>query len=111
LIGHSYGGYFGGYLLTLEHPFDVIHMYDPSIWYGNGEVIEKFKANSSHQKDIKIHITYQTQPKFHKEKIEAFIGELGKNNKVKLTKCLYEDETHNSLFMDSFIKGIQLTNK
>lgn len=110
LIGHSYGGYFGGYILSLNHPFEVIHIYDPSIWFSNGEVINKLK-NSNLQKEVKIHLTYQPIPEFHKSKIEEFISELKKIQKVSLTTEFYKNETHNSLFLDSFYQGITKTNK
>ena len=71
LIGHSYGGYFGAYILSLEHPFEIIHMYDPAIWYSNGEVIRNFK-NKTYTQKTKIYLTYQPVPKFHKSKIEEF---------------------------------------
>jgi len=110
LIGHSYGGYFGGYILSLEHPFEVIHMYDPSIWYSDGEVIKKFKEKKYTGK-TKIHLTYQPKPEYHKNKIEAFINALEENTYISLTKCFYENDTHNSLFLDSFYQGIIKTNQ
>lgn len=109
LIGHSYGGYFGAYILSLQHPFDIIHMYDPSIWFSNGEVINKLKK-STHLKNVKVHLTYQPLPEFHKSKIEEFIKELENNKNIEFTKELYENDTHNSLFLDSFYKGIIITN-
>ncbi|TCI85084.1 alpha/beta hydrolase [Tenacibaculum sp. M341] len=110
LVGHSYGGYFGGYILSLEHPFEVIHIYDPSIWFSNGEVIANFKK-VNYKRKTKIHLTYQPKPAFHKRKIEEFIRELENNKHIELTKELYENDTHNSLFLDSFYKGILLTNE
>lgn len=110
LIGHSYGGYFAGYILSLENPFEVLHIYDPSIWYSNGEVIKAFKK-TNYNKKTKIHLTYQPIPEFHKSKIEEFIKELEKNKNIELTKEFYKNETHNSLFLDSFYKGILKTNK
>lgn len=109
-IGHSYGGYFGGYILSLEHPFEVIHIYDPAIWFSDGEVTEQFKKNK-YKKETKIHLTYQPIPAFHKSKIEEFIKELEANGSIEFTKELYVNETHNSLFLDSFYKGILKTNK
>ena len=109
LIGHSYGGYFGAYILSLNHPFEVIHMYDPSIWYSNGEVTQCFKA-IEYKKQTKIHITYQPIPDFHKNKIDTFIKAIQANKNIKVTTTLYKKETHNSLFLDSFYKGIPLTN-
>ncbi|OEJ99830.1 alpha/beta hydrolase [Roseivirga misakiensis] len=110
LIGHSYGGYFGGYILSLDHPFDSIHIYDPSIWFSNGEVTEAFK-NTRYTKATKIHITYQPEPEFHKRKIEEFIEALERNKNITLTKTFYPNETHNSLYIDSFYQGIIKTNK
>lgn len=109
LIGHSYGGYFGGYILSMKHPFEVIHIYDPSIWFSNGEVTERFKQRTNKQATT-IHLTYQSIPEFHKNKIEAFIEVLEKDSSITLSKKLYEAETHNSLFLDSFYRGILLTN-
>ena len=43
--------------------------------------------------------------------IEEFIKELEAVKSIEFTKELYEDETHNSLFLDSFYKGIVITNK
>ncbi|TBW30010.1 alpha/beta hydrolase [Gramella sp. KN1008] len=109
LIGHSYGGYFGSYILSLDHPFEVLHMYDPSIWYSNGEVISRFKDSKS-SKSLKIHLTYQPEPEFHKIKVEEFIEVLESDESIILTKEFYENDTHNSLFLDSFYKGIIQTN-
>lgn len=111
LIGHSYGGYFGGYLLSIEHPFEVLHLYDPSVWYSNGEIISRLKSKKTTHKATKIHITYQSEPAFHKQKVEEFILELEKHKAFEVTKHNYQEETHNSLFLDSFYQGIQLTNK
>lgn len=110
LIGHSFGGYFTGYILSFEHPFDVIHIYDPAIWYGDGEVVERFK-NTKLKKRTKIYLTYQSKPEFHKNKIEEFISILGSENLIDMTIKFYPNETHNSLYMDSFYKGIVKTNK
>jgi len=110
LIGHSYGGYFGGYILSMEHPFEVLHLYDPSIWFSNGEVISRFKKYYD-KKSIKIHLTYQPEPQFHREKIESFIEQLKKEKNISLTSEFYKTYSHNALFLDSFYQGILLTNK
>ncbi len=110
LVGHSYGGYFGGYILSLTHPFEVLHIYDPSIWFSNGEVIDRLKKTSL-KNPITIHLTYQPIPEFHKHKIEEFINVLDQQKHITLTKTLYKNDTHNSLFLDSFYKGIITTNR
>lgn len=110
LIGHSYGGYFGGYILSLDHPFEVLHIYDPSIWYSDGEVTQRF-LNTTYLKPTKIHLTYQPIPAFHKAKIEAFIAALEENKHIILSKTFYPKEQHNALFLDSFYDGILKTNQ
>ncbi len=111
LIGHSYGGYFGGYILSKDHPFEAIHMYDPSIWYSNGEVIKSFKENQKTTNKVKIHLTYQPTPEFHRKKIIELIEVLEMSQNVNLKTKLYTEETHNSLYLDSFYSGIKWTNK
>lgn len=111
LIGHSYGGYFGGYLLSLDHPFEVLHIYDPSAWYSNGEIIKKIQNRDFNFRPVRMHITYQPKPAFHKQKIEEFIEQLMSIPEFSVTRKCYKEETHNSLFLDSFYTGIQLTNQ
>ena len=96
--------------MSLDHPFEIIHIYDPAIWFSNGEVTERFNK-LNYDKPTIIHLTYQPRPTFHKEKIEEFINELSANNHIRLTTRFYEFETHNSLFLDSFYNGIKITNK
>ena len=75
------------------------HIFDPSMWYSNGEVIDRFKAKP-YEKQTTIHLTYQPVPAFHKEKIEAFIEALKKNEHIRLTTQFCPEGTHNS-----FISG------
>ncbi|MGH1339842.1 MAG: alpha/beta hydrolase [Aureispira sp.] len=110
LIGHSYGGYFGAYLLSLPHPFEVLHLYDPSIWFSDGEVIRRFEQCKV-TAPVKVHITYQPVPIFHKNKIEALITVLEQDSNIELTQQFYPNKTHNALFLDSFYQGIQLTHQ
>lgn len=111
LVGHSYGGYFGGYILSLPHPFNVLHLYDPSIWFSEGEVIERIKSSLNVESlPEAIHITYQPKPLYHRSKIEALIRELEGIEGLKVTKAFYPHLSHNALYLDSFYQGIRLTN-
>ncbi|MBK6265656.1 alpha/beta hydrolase [Marivirga sp. S37H4] len=107
LVGHSYGGYFAAYLLTMDHPFTALQIYDPSIWYGNGEVTNNLKKKSTPNKKVNIYISYQIDPVFHGDKIKEFISEIETHNNFKLNHIERKNETHNSLFMISFLEGIQ----
>jgi len=87
-------------------------MYDPSIWFSDGEIINRLKGIRNKKKTlVKVHITYQDTPKFHKDKIEELISEFEALDWIQLTKKFYPGFTHNSLFLDSFYQGIKLTNK
>ena len=108
LVGHSMGGYFGGYILSMNHPFTNLHLFDPSIWYSNGEVVEVIKKGIPKKEKVNVFITYQPQPAFHKKKIEALIEELKHSNKIKLNHHLYNNQTHNSLFLPSFLEALKL---
>lgn len=109
LVGHSFGGYFAACLLSLDHPFSVIHMYDPSLWYNDGEAGVLFQQATRH-KPVILHLTYQPEPLFHRTKIEAFIQTLQTVPDLSLSVHCYPEECHNSLFLDSFYHGIQRTN-
>ncbi len=111
LVGHSMGGYFCGYILSMEHPFTTLHLYDPAIWYGDGEVTKLIKKGIAKQQKVNVLITYQPIPAFHKTKIEELIEELKKSEHIELNYQLYPNETHNSLYLPSFLKGIDLLLK
>ncbi len=107
LVGHSLGGYFGGYLLAMNHPFQSLHLYDPSIWWGDGEVTRKVIAGIPKKEKVQVLITYQPVPAFHRSKVEALIETLKGHPNIDLSYRLFEDETHNSLFLPSFFMGME----
>lgn len=108
LVGHSLGGYFAGYLLSMDHPFESLHIYDPAIWWGDGEVTSKIREGIPKKDKVRVLITYQPVPGFHRTKIEELINELSDKPNIHLNHQLYEHETHNSLFLPSFILGMEL---
>lgn len=107
LVGHSYGGYFGSYILPKQQIFSAFQIYDPSIWFSNGECITHIEANLSKQLEANIFISYQPIPAFHSTKIEKFIATLANFPKIKLGHKQYKNETHNALFMYSFLDGMK----
>jgi len=110
LIGHSYGGYFGGYIIPFDTYFSAYQMYDPSVWYNQGEIITNLIEHKEKLKPASIFISYQKKPIFHKTKIEKLIKQLKKrarkNKGMKLATRKFKKETHNSLFMQSFVDGM-----
>ena len=108
LIGHSYGGYFGSYILARDNGFRAYQIYDPSIWFSDGEAIKIVKKQLSKDKELDVFISFQPIPEFHAGKIEELISLLSKYEKVNLTSVKFENETHNSLFMYSFLEGMKI---
>lgn len=111
LVGHSYGGYFGSYLLAQAHPFTALQIYDPSIWYNNGEVIDRLQQKGIAKDSLNVFIAYQPEPVFHKQKIERLIQYLATQKQITFGSKQYTDETHNSLFLPSFLEGIRFLYK
>ena len=107
LIGHSYGGYFGAYILGRKSKFNAFQIYDPSIWFGDGEAITAIKKQLTHDKKLNVFISFQPIPQFHSDKIRALIDTLSKYPNIKLGFIEYPKETHNSLFLPSFLEGIR----
>lgn len=106
LVGHSYGGYFGTYILSRDNGFTAYQIYDPSIWFSDGEASKMVEQNLSIDKELNVFISYQPVPEFHASKIEDLIKLLGNYSKVKSGAKKYENETHNSLFLYSFLEGM-----
>lgn len=107
LVGHSYGGYFGSYILPLRHRFRAFQIYDPSIWYSDGEAIRHIVAQLPEDYAANIFISYQPEPGFHAAKIEELIQTLTGYPNINLGTKQYPDETHNSLFLRSFLDGMR----
>ncbi|WP_338769727.1 alpha/beta hydrolase-fold protein [Bernardetia sp. ABR2-2B] len=107
LVGHSYGGYFGAYLLSQkQQPFSKMLVLDPSIWYSDGETIKLLEKNKDIKDSISVYIGYQPEPAFHAKKIEELIELLKKESNISLSYSKFENETHNSLYLFSFLEGI-----
>ncbi|MEM6724155.1 MAG: alpha/beta hydrolase-fold protein [Bacteroidota bacterium] len=107
LIGHSYGGYFGAYILPREHPFTAFHIYDPSIWYSEGEAIEQIRQHLSKERELDVFISFQLIPAYHSGKILELIEVLSGFDNINFHYQIYEDETHNSLFIPSFLDSVK----
>ena len=106
LVGHSYGGYFGSYILGRDHGFTAFQIYDPSIWFSAGEAIKAVKDNLSDDKELNVFISYQPVPSYHGNKIEELIHYLSTKKNIDLGSKLYADHTHNSLFLPGFLDGL-----
>ena len=108
LVGHSYGGYFGAYLLSKQNqPFTAMQLYDPSVWYSDGEVISRFREKGPTNNLPEVFITYQPEPAFHAGKIEEFIEILEAVEGLSVEHVRYPEDSHNSLYLPSFLAGMK----
>ena len=110
LIGHSFGGYFGSYILLRENKFNYYQLYDPSIWYATGEVIQAIKKDriQSKNQNTKVFISYQIGSEFHTLKIKELIAICSEYEDLKLDYKEYREETHYSMYMRSIHDGFKV---
>ena len=102
LVGHSYGGYFAAYLLTLENPFDALYIFDPSFWYSDGEVTKRL-SQTKVTKPTKVYLSYQKDPDFHCKKIRKWVKAANKQKALDLEVRTYKKLSHNALYLPSIL--------
>lgn len=56
-VGHSLSGYFGAYMIQMDSPFNAFQLYDPSIWYNQGAVIQQLSNSTQKLKAGNIFIS------------------------------------------------------
>jgi predicted alpha/beta superfamily hydrolase len=108
-IGHSLSGYFGAYIMSMENSFNAFQLYDPSIWYNNGDVIDHLIKTISSGYNSNVFITSASGGKnkhdFHiamHDSLNIKFNELSINSKLKV----YPHENHGSVRLPSIIDGL-----
>ncbi len=112
LIGHSLGGYFCSYILPTQKSFASLQIYDPSIWYSQGEAIDQVKKNLSKEKKCTVFLSSSSNVEklynYHHKKIRELNKTLRRYSNIKLEYKYYKHEDHNSMYMRSFIDGMYM---
>lgn len=115
LIGHSLGGYFCTYILPIQKSFKSLQIYDPAIWYNDGEAIKQINSNLSQDTNCIIYIAssrkFDDQTSNHHEKIEALVDSLKRFPNIRYEYKNYENEHHNSMYLYSFLDGMSMLYK
>jgi predicted alpha/beta superfamily hydrolase len=110
LIGHSIGGYFCSYILPFQHSFNSLQIYDPSLWYSDGEAIQHIKGNLSKETSCHIFLSssenIENQFANHHAKIKSLDKLLNRYPNMHHTYKNYDNENHNSMYLHSFLDGI-----
>jgi predicted alpha/beta superfamily hydrolase len=112
LIGHSLGGYFCSYILPIQKSFRSLQIYDPSIWYNDGEAIKQVDNNLSQSTNCIIYIAssgkFEDQVSNHHKKIEELLDTLNRFPNIHSAYKCYENEHHNSMYLYSFLDGMSM---
>jgi len=112
LIGHSLGGYFCSYLLPIQKSFKSLQIYDPAIWYNEGEAINQINSNLSQDTSCIIYIAssgkFDDKVSIHHKKIEELVDSLNRFPNIHSTYKCYENEHHNSMYLFSFLDGMSM---
>jgi predicted alpha/beta superfamily hydrolase len=107
-IGHSLSGYFGAYILTMEHPFNAFQLYDPSIWYNLGDAIKHYSNTVREETTSNVFIStanggrdrqqynVDTQKQFY----DSLIG-----RKLNASLQIYAED-HGAVRLPSLIDGL-----
>lgn len=112
LVGHSLGGYFCSYIVPIQKSFQSLQIYDPSIWYSDGEAIKEIESKLSQDKYATIFLSssgnFEKQFANHHQKIEELHQTLNRFPTIKSEYRTYENEHHNSMYLYSFLDGMSM---
>ncbi|SHE71922.1 hypothetical protein SAMN05444274_102195 [Mariniphaga anaerophila] len=106
LCGHSLSGYFASYMLSLPHSFQAVQLYDPSVWYAEGEATKQLQNGISKNK-LSVFLAYQQNPDFHFQQVKSFGETLDKTPIDNYKREVFTDENHHSIFLIAFIHGME----
>lgn len=117
LIGHSYGGLFGTYvLLTQPALFKRYVLVSPSLWYANriALTMEEAAASGGIKPDARVFFavgTFENQPANNRAMVDdltELVDKLQSRNNPRLVVRykIYDGETHNSVFPGAVTRGL-----
>lgn len=108
-VGHSLSGYYGAYILTLNTTFNAFQLYDPSIWYNNGDAIDHFIRTKKEGFNTNVFIATagggEDRQQFNIDTHERMHQTLSENG-VQSEWTTYEKEDHGSVRLIAFIDGM-----
>ena len=117
LVGHSYGGLFGTYvLLTQPALFKRYVLVSPSLWYANRVALtmEEAAAASGLKPDARVFFgvgSFENQPANNRAMVDDLTELVDKlksrnNPRLVLRYKVYDGETHNSVFPGAVTRGL-----
>jgi predicted alpha/beta superfamily hydrolase len=113
MVGHSLGGYFCAYTIPIQTSFSAFLIYDASIWYNSGDVLQHIEKNLPKGYKMNVYITSGLKSdgpdemiRNHLTKIDALNVLLQTYPNINLGSNTYSDKRHRSMYMYSIIDGL-----
>ncbi len=112
IVGHSMGGLFGAYMLfTKPEIFQKYILVSPSLWYADDFIfqLEKLYSSSHNKLDATIFISIGNLEPMWFMGHDRFVKQLQrrKYKNLKLIECVFDNETHNSIFPAALSRGLR----
>jgi predicted alpha/beta superfamily hydrolase len=112
LMGHSIGGYFCAYILPIQKSFSAFQIYDPSIWYNDGDALAHIQKGLDLNYKSNLFISKGTAfdgpkeyIKHHLSMIDSLGTFLSKYPKLTIATATYEKD-HNAMYLFSVMEGL-----
>lgn len=112
LMGHSIGGYFCAYIVPIQKTFSAFQIYDPSIWFNDGDAIKHLKEELESNYVSNVFISKGTSfsgPREHVDHhlsmIDSLASFLSDYPKLNISTAAYEKD-HNGMYLYSVIDGL-----
>lgn len=116
LVGHSYGGLFGAWMLLNERDlFDGYVIVSPSLWYDDKYLFDLERRHAELGKDLPARV-YLTVGSRERNGAHDMVGDLSRFAQsleergypgLRLRWDIGEDETHNSIFPGALSDGLR----
>lgn len=111
LVGHSLGGYFCAYILPIQKTFSAFQIYDPSIWYNDGDALKQIRKGLKPSTKSHVFVSKGTTydgPRehvdHHLDMIDSLSNLLSEYPSMNSSSAAYE-KNHNAMFFYSVIDG------
>ncbi len=112
LMGHSIGGYFCAYILPIQKSFSAFQIYDPSIWYNDGDALIHIQKelDSNYKSNIFISkgIAFDGPREYvdhHLSMIDSLGTVLSAYPNLNVSTATY-DKDHNGMYLFSVMDGL-----
>jgi len=114
LVGHSYGGLFGTYvLLTQPQHFQRYILVSASLWYDNRMIFDLERANAENHKSLPARVFFgvgEQENPLMAEDMRRMVDQLQSrgHQHLRVSSRVFPDENHNSVFPAALTRGLRV---